>query len=131
MAIFKKKPTEKSKATEAKKADAAPVVEHPHIKYDKLETIDGTYKTIIPDRIKNKPKWERPDPRKILSFIPGTITSIDVKIGDTVKEDETLLTFKAMKMLNTYHSPLEGKIAAIHVAVGDIVSKGTLLLEFE
>lgn len=128
MPIFKKKKTVKAPAPTVADASA---VEHTHVKYDKFETIDGVYKTIVPDRIKNKPKWERPDPRRIMSFIPGTITSIDVKVGDSVKEGDKLLMFRAMKMSNTYLSPFSGTVKTIHVSLDEIVPKGRILLEFE
>lgn len=54
-----------------------------------------------------------------------------MRVGDQVKEGDTLLTFKAMKMHNTYRSPVGGKVAKIHVAEGEVVPKGALLLEFE
>ena len=38
---------------------------------------------------------------------------------------------KAMKMHNTYRSPIGGTVARVHVAAGDVVAKGVLLLEFE
>lgn len=129
MPIFKKK-TDKKKPLPTKVAEPVQV-EHTHVKYDKFETIDGVYKTTIPDRIKNKPKWERPDPRRIMSYIPGTITSIDVKVGDVVNEGDKILMFKAMKMSNTYLSPFAGTVKKIHVAIDEIVPKGRILIEFE
>lgn len=114
-----------------KKAEQTIKVPATNHKFDKLALVDGTFSTIIPQRVKDKPIWQRPDPRKIFSFIPGTITSIDVAVGDHIKLGDKLLTFKAMKMSNTYNSPYAGRIATIDIAVGDIVSKGRLLLEFE
>lgn len=103
----------------------------PATEWETLSTSHGTYKTTLTAKYKNRTPWHAKDPRQIYSFIPGTITTIDVKEGDQVKVGDVLLTFKAMKMHNTYRSPIAGKIAKIHVAVNDVVHKGVLLLEFE
>ena len=107
-----------------KKLEAAP-------EWETLATMHGTYKTTLSAKYKNRTPWHAKDPRQIYSFIPGTITTIDVKVGDTVKEGDVLLTFKAMKMHNTYRSPISGKVARIHVSVDEVVAKGVLLIEFE
>ncbi len=106
------------------KKEAAP-------QYESLSTRHGTYKTTLSAKYKNRTPWHAKDPRQVISFIPGTITTIDVRVGDQVKEGDVLLTFKAMKMHNTYRSPVGGKVAKIHVAEGEVVPKGVLLLEFE
>lgn len=96
-----------------------------------FRTIHGDYLTTLTKKYENRTPWQPKDPRKVVSFIPGTIITIDVKVGQKVKIGDTLVTFKAMKMLNTFNSPQDGKIAKIHVSEGDIVPKGMLLLEFE
>ncbi|MCC8063201.1 MAG: acetyl-CoA carboxylase biotin carboxyl carrier protein subunit [Rikenellaceae bacterium] len=106
------------------KKEAAP-------QYESLSTRHGTYQTTLSAKYKNRTPWHAKDPRQVISFIPGTITTIDVRVGDQVKEGDVLLTFKAMKMHNTYRSPVGGKVAKIHVAEGEVVPKGVLLLEFE
>lgn len=106
------------------KKDSAPQLET-------LSTKHGTYQTTLSAKYRNRIPWQPKDMRQVFSFIPGTITSVDVKEGGTVKEGDVLLTFKAMKMHNTYRSPVGGKVAKIHVAEGDVVPKGVLLLEFE
>lgn len=96
-----------------------------------LHTKHGDYKTTLTAKYKNRTPWHPKDPRQVFSFIPGTIMTIDVKVGDTVKVGDVLLTFKAMKMHNTYKSPVDGKVAKIHVSPDEIVPKGVLVLEFE
>ena len=96
-----------------------------------LVTKHGTYRTTLSAKYKNRTPWHAKDPRQIIAFIPGNITTVDVKEGDTVKEGDVLLTFKAMKMHNAYRSPIGGRVAKVHVAAGDVVAKGILLVEFE
>ena len=63
--------------------------------------------------------------------MPGLILEISVSIGQTVKENDSLLILTAMKMENSFLSPREGVIKSIAVNVGDSVVKGDLLIEFE
>lgn len=116
-----------------KKKKAMPVVNRPQepIKLDMLETVNGTYQTVVPDSYKNRKTWVRPDERQIFSFIPGTITEISVSVGSQVEKGDKLMMFKAMKMDNTFLSPCKGVVRAIHVSLGEIVPKGVMVLEFE
>ncbi len=98
--------------------------------YDVLRTSEGEYQTTLTKKYKARKPWQAPDPRHILSFIPGTIVEVMVKEGQAVEEGDTLLTFKAMKMLNTYKSPISGTVAKVNVSAGDAVPKGVLLVEF-
>lgn len=63
--------------------------------------------------------------------MPGLILDINVKNGQKVKEDETLLILGAMKMENIILSPRDGIIKSIAVNKGDAIEKGQLLIEFE
>jgi biotin carboxyl carrier protein len=63
--------------------------------------------------------------------MPGLILEIQVKEGQDVKEDDTLLILEAMKMENVIHSPREGIIKSINVKQGETVDKDSLLIEFE
>ncbi len=63
--------------------------------------------------------------------MPGLILEIDVKVGQVVKENDSLLILGAMKMENSFLSPRDGIIKSIAVVVGDAVEKGELLIEFE
>lgn len=115
-----------------KKKSASKVVKpEQKVQYDELATMHGVFETIVPDSYKNRKGWVRPDPREVYSFIPGTITEISVAIGQDVKKGDKLLMFKAMKMDNTFLSPVDGRVKVVHVAVGDIVPKGVKILEFE
>ena len=89
------------------------------------------YKTCISKKFENKPKYQPPDHRKILSFIPGTVMDIMVKEGQSVEKGDDLMILDAMKMQNRLKSAITGRIKKIHANKGDRVSKGTLLLELE
>ncbi len=64
----------------------------------------------------------------VLAPLAGKVVSVDVKVGDSVKEGDQVLTLEAMKM-NTYiYADRAGKIAAVNVAVGDGVEEGQALV---
>lgn len=68
---------------------------------------------------------------KITAPMPGLILEMSVNIGDSVKENDTLLILEAMKMENVISSPREGVIKSISVKQGAAVEKNQLLIEFE
>jgi biotin carboxyl carrier protein len=53
---------------------------------------------------------------------------ISVIVGQTVKENDSLLILEAMKMENSFLSPRDGIIKSISVILGDAVDKGQLLM---
>lgn len=63
--------------------------------------------------------------------MPGLILEISVAVGQTVKENDSLLILEAMKMENSFLSPRDGVIKSIAVEKGHAVDKGQLLIEFE
>jgi len=68
---------------------------------------------------------------QIKAPMPGLILDISVKVGDEVKENDTLLILEAMKMENSITSPRDGIIKTIAVKKGAAVDKNQLLIEFE
>ena len=62
--------------------------------------------------------------------IPGTVASITVTTGQSVKRGDELLTLEAMKMLNVIRSPRDGLVETVHVAEGAQVSQGDPLVTF-
>ena len=66
---------------------------------------------------------------KITAPIPGIVLSIDVKIGDEIKEGDRLLVLEAMKMENNITSEKTGKVTAIHVQTGQQVLQNEVMIE--
>jgi biotin carboxyl carrier protein len=89
------------------------------------------YKTRISSKYENRKPYKIADPRKILSFIPGTVLEILIKPGQNVKKGDDLMILDAMKMQNKLKCSIDGKIKLISVKKGDKVSKGAVLLEME
>ena len=89
------------------------------------------YKTRLSNNFLNRKQYRIPDPRLVLSFIPGTVLKIYITVGQEVRIGDDLVILEAMKMKNQLKCSTDGKIKRILVNEGDKVSKGTLLLEIE
>lgn len=62
------------------------------------------------------------------SPLPGTITSILVKVGDKVNEGDPVVVLEAMKMQNNIEAECTGTITSVLVNQGDSVMEGTVLV---
>ncbi|EGD80548.1 propionyl Coenzyme A carboxylase [Salpingoeca rosetta] len=76
-----------------------------------------------------KPKKNLDD--MILTPMPGTLVSLNVKEGDTVVEGQEVAVVEAMKMQNQLRAPRAGKIAKIHFKTGDTLDDEEVIIEFE
>lgn len=63
--------------------------------------------------------------------LPGVIIEVKVKVGDTVKKGDTVVTLEAMKMENNINADRDGKVTAIQVSKGDTVADGAVLVVLE
>lgn len=62
------------------------------------------------------------------SPLPGTITSVEVNVGDQVKEGDTVVVLEAMKMQNNIEAEQAGTVKEILVKQGDAVLEGNTLV---
>ena len=60
--------------------------------------------------------------------LPGTITAVQVKVGDTVNIGDVVVILEAMKMQNNIEAEYAGTITAVNVVPGDSVMEGSVLL---
>ncbi|HBN47211.1 MAG TPA: acetyl-CoA carboxylase biotin carboxyl carrier protein subunit [Prevotella sp.] len=63
--------------------------------------------------------------------LPGTITAINVKVGDEVKAGDAVLVLEAMKMANNIEAEKSGKVSAICVKIGQSVLEDDALFVIE
>ena len=73
-----------------------------------------------------------PDTSKlVMSPMPGLLTQIAVKVGDSVTAGQKLAAIEAMKMENTLSALQDGVIAEICANVGESLAVDQLIIRFE
>ncbi|MCE7528697.1 acetyl-CoA carboxylase biotin carboxylase subunit [Polynucleobacter sp. IMCC 29146] len=73
-----------------------------------------------------------PDTSKMLfSPMPGLLTQVAVKVGDSVIAGQKLAAIEAMKMENTLVAAQDGVVAELLVKQGDSLSVDQLIMRFE
>jgi len=92
---------------------------------------DVKYKTRLTKKFLNRKPYEPVNPKKVLSFIPGTIKKIYTSKGKKVKAGDKLIDLEAMKMVNTIFAHENNIIADIYIKEGDMVPKNQLLILFK
>ena len=70
-------------------------------------------------------------PGDVSTSMPGNIVDVLVKEGDAVKAGQAVLISEAMKMETEVQAPIAGTVKAVHVAKGDRVNPGEVLIEIE
>ncbi|MDQ2085780.1 biotin/lipoyl-containing protein [Herbivorax sp. ANBcel31] len=65
---------------------------------------------------------------KVNAPMPGTILSVKVNPGDSIKKGQVLMVLEAMKMENEIQSPQDGTVASVDVSDGASVNSGDVLL---
>jgi 3-methylcrotonyl-CoA carboxylase alpha subunit len=63
--------------------------------------------------------------------MPGSVLQILAQPGDRLKRGAPVLIMEAMKMEHTLKAPADGVLTALKCSVGDFVTEGTELAEFE
>ena len=67
----------------------------------------------------------------LLAPMPGNVIALLAAVGAKVEKGAPLLILEAMKMEHTITAPSRGTVKSFHFAVGDPVSDGAELVEFE
>ena len=83
--------------------------------------------TVAKPKVEAEKKPEVVEGEAVKAMLPGVVTKILVKEGDSVKAGETIMILEAMKMENEVKSPKDGVIKQILVKEGDRVEAGDIL----
>ena len=100
-------------------------------RYKTLVVNGEKYRTTFNRKFTGVKKWDKPDDKKMISFIPCTIMKVFVSTGQRIERNDEILLMEAMKMQNTIHSPVNGIIKNVNVKVGDKIPKGFVMIEFK
>ncbi|MDX2054123.1 MAG: biotin/lipoyl-binding carrier protein [Polyangiaceae bacterium] len=65
----------------------------------------------------------------VVAQITGTVWKIVVKVGQSVKEGETLVILESMKMELPLEAPDDGVVSEIPVTEGQAVEEGDVLVK--
>ncbi|NOT25554.1 MAG: pyruvate carboxylase [Acidobacteria bacterium] len=76
-------------------------------------------------------KADPANPGHVAASMPGKVSAIAVKVGQTVQVGQHLFSLEAMKMETAVSSPLDGTVSEMLVAVGSAVETSDLLIVLE
>ena len=65
---------------------------------------------------------------KVTAPMPGSIVSVKVNVGDSVKSDTVVAVLEAMKMENEIFAGQDGTISSVNVSTGDSVNSGDVIV---
>ncbi len=63
--------------------------------------------------------------------LTGKIIKVNVKVGDEVKEGDTLCLLESMKMENPILAPVDGTVTEVKVTVEQVVKPGGIIAIIE
>ncbi len=72
-----------------------------------------------------------PSAGDILAPLQGTVSVINVKAGDSIKEGQVVAIIEAMKMENEIAAPRDAVVASVAVNPGDKVNADDLLISLK
>ncbi|RLL45430.1 acetyl-CoA carboxylase biotin carboxyl carrier protein subunit [Oceanobacillus piezotolerans] len=68
---------------------------------------------------------------EVRATMAGSVWRVEVKVGDTVEIDQEVVVIESMKMEIPILTEKAGRIKALHVAAGDFIDEGDLLVTIE
>ena len=89
------------------------------------------YKTTLNKKFSQRKAYEPSNPKKITSFMPGTIQEVFVEPGQGITPETKLCILEAMKMKNVIVSSITGVVKEINAKPGQMVPKNFVLIELE
>jgi pyruvate carboxylase len=81
-----------------------------------------------PATVKRHPKADPDNFAHVAAPMPGKVSSVMVRAGQSVKKGERLLSIEAMKMETAVYSPRDATVAEVHVEAGTAVDARDLLI---
>ncbi|MFA7555854.1 MAG: sodium-extruding oxaloacetate decarboxylase subunit alpha [Spongiibacteraceae bacterium] len=100
-------------------------------------TLDGMPEEVVFETLgeyqtdSSKERKQASKPGHVTTNMPGNIVEVLVAVGDIVKEGQAVLVTEAMKMETEVQAPISGTVMDVHIAKGDRVTPGDILIEIE
>jgi geranyl-CoA carboxylase alpha subunit len=66
---------------------------------------------------------------RVRATMNGRVVAVLVALGQAVQAGQPVLTLEAMKMEHVHHAGVAGVVSALHVAAGDQVAAGRVVVE--
>lgn len=103
------------------------------VELEKKEEVKAPVKVVAPKQTSAaQPQTATPEGsvqgEPVKAPLPGVIVDVCVKVGDTVKEGQTVVVLEAMKMANNLEAEKDGTVTAVLIGVGDTVMEDTPLV---
>lgn len=73
-------------------------------------------------------KSDKTDKDTVKSLVPGNIWKIPVKVGQKIKEGDTVAVIESMKMEIDIPSKISGTVKSIDVKIGDKIAEGDVIV---
>jgi pyruvate carboxylase len=95
--------------------------------------LNGTYREVtVPDpeakqMVRQIPMADPDDRSQIGASIPGMVSKVSVKPGDSVEENQVIAIVEAMKMETSVVARLSGTVDKLLISPGQTVKAGELL----
>lgn len=113
---------------EMKRPISASTLQH-HAKLQVAAVVEPAGKpSVAQSATPSKPAASAGSGVKVAAPLPGTITDVTVKQGDTVKAGDTVVVLEAMKMQNNIEAENDGTVTSVLVNKGDTVMEGDVLI---
>jgi biotin carboxyl carrier protein len=64
----------------------------------------------------------------VVALMPGKLLSIEVQVGDTVAEKQTVAIMESMKMESPLYAPKAGRVAEVRCQPGQVVDVGEVIV---
>ena len=81
--------------------------------------------------MKRHPKADPDNAGHVAAPMPGKVSGVAVRSGQSVKAGERLVSIEAMKMETAIYSPRDARVGEIHVEAGTVVESRDLLMTLE
>jgi len=70
-------------------------------------------------------------PQDVTPPMPAVVVRISVRVGDSLKQGQSVIVVESMKMETTLTAPYDGRVSKVNVSKGDKVMPGQILVDID